>query len=203
MFNQIDETMKDALQVDCKRYAPSIEIISVRVTKPRIPERVRRNFEQMEEEHTKVLVAVERQRVAEKETVTQKKIAITEAEKNAYVSKIVMEQKLMEKDSLRMQEEIENAMYIAREKSLADAKYYQTMKEAETNKLKLTPQFPELKFIEAISNNAKMFFGNKILNMLMDKRLLGNFLRDFLGRNVSYISCAKDCGKYVSNLMEI
>lgn len=70
-------------------------------------------------------MSVERQRVAEKEAETQKKIAITEAEKNAYVSKIVMEQKLMEKDSLRMQEEISNSMYIAREKSLADAKYYQ------------------------------------------------------------------------------
>lgn len=37
------------------------------------------------------------------------------------------------------------------------------MKEAEANKLKLTPQFLELKFIEAISNNTKMFFGNKVI----------------------------------------
>ena len=46
--------MKDALQVDCTRYAPGIEIISVRVTKPTIPESIKRNFEQMEEERTKV-----------------------------------------------------------------------------------------------------------------------------------------------------
>ena len=46
--------MKDALQVDCTRYAPGIEIISVRVTKPTIPETIRRNFQQMEEERTKV-----------------------------------------------------------------------------------------------------------------------------------------------------
>lgn len=51
---QIDERMKDALQADCTRYAPGIEILSVRVTKPKIPESVRRNFEQMEEERTKV-----------------------------------------------------------------------------------------------------------------------------------------------------
>lgn len=51
---QIDEKMKDALQVDCTRYAPGIEIISVRVTKPTIPASIRRNFEQMEEERTKV-----------------------------------------------------------------------------------------------------------------------------------------------------
>ena len=54
MCFQIDERMKEALQADCTRYAPGIEIISVRVTKPKIPASVRRNFEQMEEERTKV-----------------------------------------------------------------------------------------------------------------------------------------------------
>jgi hypothetical protein len=51
---QIDETMKEAIQRDCTRYAPGIEIISVRVTKPNIPGSIRRNFELMEEERTKV-----------------------------------------------------------------------------------------------------------------------------------------------------
>lgn len=72
----------------------------------------------------KVLIAVEKQKVAEKEAETMKKIALTEAEKNAQVSRILMEQKLMEKDSIRRQEQIENEMYLAREKSLADAHYY-------------------------------------------------------------------------------
>lgn len=74
--------------------------------------------------HWQVLIAIEKQRVSEKEAETQKKIAISEAEKHAHVSKIQMEQKLMEKDSARKQEEISNAMYLAREKSLADADYY-------------------------------------------------------------------------------
>lgn len=62
--------------------------------------------------------------MVEKEAETQKKIAISEAEKNANVSKILMEQKLMEKDSSRREQEIENHMYMAREKSLADADFY-------------------------------------------------------------------------------
>jgi regulator of protease activity HflC (stomatin/prohibitin superfamily) len=176
MFDQIGQKMKDAIQADCTRYAPGIEIISVRVTKPNIPKSVKRNFEQMEEERTKVLIAMEKQRVAEKEAETHKKIAISEAEKNAYVSKIHMEQKLMEKDSLRKEEEIANAMYMAKQQGLADAYFYRTMKEAESNKLKLTPQYLELKFIEAITNNSKIFFGNKVPNMVFDQRLLGNFL---------------------------
>lgn len=178
VFDQIDEQMKDALQGDCTRYAPGIEIISVRVTKPTIPESIRRNFEQMEEERTKVLIAIERQRVVEKESETKKKMAISEAEKNAGVSKILMEQKLMEKESARRQEEIENLMYLAREKSLADADFYRVTKEAEANKLKLTPQFLELRFIEAIANNTKIFFGEKVPNMFFDQRLLGNYLQE-------------------------
>ncbi|KAJ4973528.1 hypothetical protein NE237_006702 [Protea cynaroides] len=178
MFDQIDEKLKDALQADCTRYAPGIEIISVRVTKPKIPDSIKRNFEQMEEERTKVLIAVEKQRVAEKEAETQKKMALTEAEKNAQVSRILMQQKLMEKDSARMQQEIENQMYMARQKSLADADYYRALKEVEANKLKLTPEFLELKFIEAITNNSKIFFGNKVPSMVFDQKLLGNFLND-------------------------
>ncbi|XP_056165859.1 uncharacterized protein LOC115666808 [Syzygium oleosum] len=187
VFDQIDEKMKDALQGDCTRYAPGIEIISVRVTKPAIPESIRRNFEQMEEERTKVLIAIEKQKVAEKEADTMKKMAISEAEKNANVSKIVMEQKLMEKDSARRQQEIENQMYLAREKSLADADFYRLLKEAEANKLKLTPQFLELKFIEAIAGNTKIFFGDKVPNMVLDQRLLGNFLQN-VSKEVSRVA---------------
>lgn len=36
------------------------------------------------------------------------------------------------------------------------------MKEVEANKWRLTPQYLELKFIEAIANNSKIFFGNKV-----------------------------------------
>lgn len=57
-FKQIDEKIKEAIQGDCTRYAPGIEIISVRVTKPSIPATIKRNFEQMEEERTKVTVII-------------------------------------------------------------------------------------------------------------------------------------------------
>ncbi|KAA8529352.1 hypothetical protein F0562_033849 [Nyssa sinensis] len=118
MFDQIGEKMKDALQADCNRYVPGIQIISVRVTKPSIPDSIRRNFEQMEKERTKVLVAVERQRVAEKEAETRKKIAISEAEKNVLVSKIQMEQKLMEKDTVTSEKDRWDWLYPIVEKIL-------------------------------------------------------------------------------------
>lgn len=177
-FDQIDENMKEALQKDCTIYAPGIEIINVRVTKPTIPAIIARNYEQMEEERTKVLIAMERQKVVEKEAETEMKMAVTSAEKDALVSKIRMEQIIMEKESIKMQQIIENEMYLNREKSLADSNFYRVKKEAEANELMLTPEYLELKFIEAIANNTKMFFGNKVPNMVFDQKLLGNFLRE-------------------------
>ena len=56
-FSQIDEKMKDALQGDCTRCVPGIEIINGRVMKPTIPKSIR-NFKQMEEERTKVCYAL-------------------------------------------------------------------------------------------------------------------------------------------------
>ncbi|KAJ0973981.1 hypothetical protein J5N97_015946 [Dioscorea zingiberensis] len=120
------------------------------------------------------LIAIEKQKVAEIEAESQKKVELAEAEKNSQVSKILMEQKLMEKNSVKRQEEIENEIFMSREKSLADASFYRLMKEAEANKLKLTPQFLELKFIEAIAYNSKIYFGDKVPNMFLDQRLLGN-----------------------------
>ncbi|KAL2928196.1 Erlin-2, partial [Bienertia sinuspersici] len=81
----IDEWMKDAPQSDCTRYALGIEIICVRVTKSTILEIIRQKYEQMEEERTKALIAVERQRVVKKEPETLKKIAISDAEKSHYL----------------------------------------------------------------------------------------------------------------------
>ncbi|KAE8732908.1 Erlin-2 [Hibiscus syriacus] len=188
VFDQIDEKMKDALQGDCTKYAPGIEILSVRVTKPTIPESIRRNYEQMEEERTKVLISMERQKVAEKESETQKIMAISEAEKDATVSKILMEHKLVERESSMKLQEIENQMFVAREKSRADAELYRAMKEAEANKSKLSREFLHLKFTEAIANNTKIFFGDKAANMVLDQTLIVTWA--FVGLSVTEVITA-------------
>ncbi|KAF6155062.1 hypothetical protein GIB67_035809, partial [Kingdonia uniflora] len=94
---------------------------------------IRRNFEQMEEERTKVLIAMEKQMVAEKEAETRKKFALAEAEKNA----------TLPGDNKKLK----TIWYMAREKSLANANFNKVMKEAEANKLKLTPEYLELRLV--------------------------------------------------------
>lgn len=45
--DQIDENLKTALQTDLTLMAPGLFVTSVRVTKPKIPESIRQNYEAM------------------------------------------------------------------------------------------------------------------------------------------------------------
>ena len=63
LFDQIDENLKSALQRDLTTMDIGLTVFAVRVTKPKIPDQIRLNYENMEEERTKLLIAVETQKV--------------------------------------------------------------------------------------------------------------------------------------------
>lgn len=44
---------------------------------------------------------------------------------------------------------------------------YRAVKEAKANNLKFTPEFLEIEFIQAIANNTKIFFGQKVSSLLV------------------------------------
>ncbi|XP_060119791.1 erlin-1-like [Heteronotia binoei] len=162
LFDQIDDNLKLALQQDLNALAPGITIQAVRVTKPKIPEVIRRNFELVETEKTKLLIAAEKQKVVEKEAETERRKAIIEAEKVAQVAKIQYQQKVMETLTGKRISELEDAAFLAREKAKADAKYYTAKQAAISNKVKLTPAYLELVKYQAIATNTKLYFGNSL-----------------------------------------
>uniref|UniRef100_A0A8C2KIR5 Erlin-1 n=1 Tax=Cyprinus carpio TaxID=7962 RepID=A0A8C2KIR5_CYPCA len=143
-------------------------VYAVRVTKPKIPESIRRNYELMEAEKTRLLITVQTQKVVEKEAETERKKAIIEAQKVAQVAEIHFQQKVMEKETEKKISEIEDAAFLAREKARADAEYYTAAKFAEANRLKLTPEYLELMKYQAIAANSKIYFGQDIPNMFVE-----------------------------------
>jgi hypothetical protein len=76
VVDQIDENLKSSLQQDLNIMAPGLFVQAVRVTKPKIPEQIRKNYELVEAEKTKLLIAVEKQRVVEKEAETERRRAL-------------------------------------------------------------------------------------------------------------------------------
>ncbi|KRX19368.1 Erlin-1 [Trichinella nelsoni] len=167
LFDQIDESLKTTLQSELNTIAPGLNVHAIRVTKPKIPETIRQNYEQMEAEKTKLLIAEQHQKLVEKEAETERKRAIIEAEKVAQVAKIEYAQKILEKESLKKISELEDQTYLAKVKSQADAEYYNAVKMAEANKVLLSAEYLELKRIEAVSNNNKVFYGTDIPNMFL------------------------------------
>merc|ERR1719412_1161466 len=167
LFDQIDENLKAALQRDLTEMAPGLKVLGVRVTKPKIPEAIRKNYELMEAEKTKLMISTQRQKVIEKDAETDRKKAVIEAEKEAQVAKIRYEQNILEKESMATMEKITDSIHLAKEHTKTDAEFYKVQKQAEANNLLLTPEFLELKRIEAISSNNKVYFGPDIPNMFL------------------------------------
>jgi len=161
-FSTLDESLAKALQIVCNVWAPGIEIIAIRVTKPRIPESIRQNFEGIEAEKTKLLIATQTQKVVEKEAQTERKRAVIEAEKQAAVSKITAEKNISEKESRKNMSSIEDAVHLAREKAFTDAQYYKAEKEAQGNKLLFTQPYLQLEKIRSLVANSQIVYGNKI-----------------------------------------
>lgn len=170
LFDQIDENLKNALQNDLLEMAPGLKVHAVRVTKPKIPEAIRKNFELMEAEKTKLLISTQRQRVIEKDAETERKKAVIEAEKEAQVAKIKYEQNILEKESLQKMETINDEVHLAKERSRADAEFYKIQKQAEANRLLLTKEYLDVKRIEAMAVNNKVYFGPDIPNMFINER---------------------------------
>lgn len=168
LFDRIDENLKNSLQVDLDKMAPGLHVQAVRVTKPKIPESIRKNYELMEAEKTKLLIAVQKQKVVEKEAETERKRAIIEAEKKAAVAIIEYEQKIKQKESMKTMSSIEDAAHLAKIIAKADADYYAMQKEAEANKLRLTPEYLEMKRYESLSRMAKVYYGPSIPNFIID-----------------------------------
>merc|ERR1719230_867256 len=170
LFDQIDENLKNSIQKDLMEMAPGLKVHAVRVTKPKIPEAIRKNYELMESEKTKLLISTQRQKVIEKDAETERKKAVIEAEKEAHVAKIQFERMIMEKEMEQKNNEIEDTIHLAREKAKTDAEFYRVQKQAEANKLLLTTEYLELQKYSSLTNNQKVFFGPDIPTMFVSNQ---------------------------------
>merc|ERR1719495_1264162 len=170
LFDKIDENLKNAIQDDLGSMAVGLNVMSVRVTKPKIPEAIRKNYELMEAEKTKLMISTQRQKVIEKDAETDRKKAVIEAEKEAQVAKIRYEQNILEKESNQKIAEIEDSIHLAREKAKSDAEFYRIQKQAEANKLLLTSEYLELQKYSSLTNNQKVFFGPDIPTMFVSNQ---------------------------------
>lgn len=155
-FDIIDEHLMNTLQKNIDTFSVNLKIISVRVTKPQVPNQITSQFQEMERQKADYLVAVEEQRVKMKRAETEKKVMLEEATKNKLVDEI-NNQKNFER------EEMESNI----RKLRADYILYETRKLAEGNVHLYTPEYREIEKYRYIGNNTKIYFGSDIPSMFL------------------------------------
>ena len=167
-FDQLDEHLQEVLQDNARKWAPGIEIISIRVTKPTIPKQLEQNYVEIEKSKTQLAITKQQQMVKEQQAETQRREARIQAESQAEIEAIEMQKKVASKEAEKQMEAIENEIYRLRENGRADAKHYAIIKQIEAEQAQLTPQYLQKLAIESLMNNTKMYFGNSIPTYLSE-----------------------------------
>jgi len=168
LFDTLDEHLQGAIQRDCNIWAPGIEIIAVRVTKPKVPDKIVSGFEKIENEKTQYQISVEEQKVAEKRAETKRKEASINAQAELEVAEIQLRIQVANREAKAKMEAIEDEIHLNREKSKAEAAFYHKLQEAKANELLLTDEYLKLQSIAAYSHNTKLYFGEKIPSALYE-----------------------------------
>ena len=136
-FDTLDESLTEALSLSLGYWAPGIEIISIRVTKPKVPESLRLSYEKRESEilaqRLKLQTEKSLMEITQQQAETKKKEAVIIAQMESEVSKIKMEKIILEKEAQKKIALIQNEMELAQKKGETDAKYYKEVKEIEAN----------------------------------------------------------------------
>ena len=164
-FETLDEELIKALETDLAAWVPGLEILSIRVTKPRIPSKIKSNFETMEAEKTRFLIVNETQKLRIQESETKRRQALIKARSDLEVMKIEMTKKLKFKENELKIAKMETQMFLDREKGKVDAEFYRNVKELETIQGKLTPEFLKMSKIKAMTSNLVVNVGDSIPNI--------------------------------------
>eukprot|EP01116_Phalansterium_solitarium_P023848 TRINITY_DN8549_c0_g1_i1.p1 TRINITY_DN8549_c0_g1~~TRINITY_DN8549_c0_g1_i1.p1 ORF type:complete len:317 (+),score=72.05 TRINITY_DN8549_c0_g1_i1:66-1016(+) len=168
LFHTVDDRLQQALEDSFKRWAPGIEIVAIRITKPRIPAAILKQYEEMEAQKAQLLVSIQAQKVAEKEAETEKKRAIIEAEKLAQVSNITVAMQLNQEEGIKKVKAIQDEILLNHERALTDSHFYKLQKAAEANKALMTEEYLKVEMIRAIGNTTKVYFGPSVNAMYLE-----------------------------------
>jgi regulator of protease activity HflC (stomatin/prohibitin superfamily) len=164
VFDTLDDHLAEQLRIDLSKWAPGIEIISVRVTKPIVPGHILQKFEQVEAEATNFQIATKKQLVEKKQAETREEQATIQARQEANVANMQNKQAESKKESEATIQQIENRMKM----SVADTKLYEDTKRAEGNEILLSEAFLKHEQIKALGSINKIYFGEKIPDVLVE-----------------------------------
>ena len=161
-FSELDEILKRRLMEVIEEWAPGIDIITVRMVKPTIPETIQEKFSRANDLTSKLKTVNERQHVELAAVEKERSLSVMAAEKDAAVAQMVAEARVLKAKEKVALENVSNTMHVARSKERADAYAYGRMKEAEVNRRRLTPEFLAMRAQQEYLKGMDMYLGSHV-----------------------------------------
>jgi hypothetical protein len=143
--------------------------LSIRVTKPNIPDRIKKNFEEMEKLRVDFFIAAEKEKVRLEEEVTKQRQQVIKAESNLEVKKIELQKMIERKDNDLKMARIEGEMIYEKVKTQIDTEFMSAMEEAKNYQILFTPEYLSFLATDALTSNLKLVLGDEIPNIQLSQ----------------------------------
>ena len=117
-------------------------------------------------EKANVRTGIVRQKLLEKQAETEQIKAQIEARKVSDVSRIASQKALLEKQTQKTIEAVEDQMFADRQAKKAEAEFYSQKRKAEANLVRLTPAYMNQKLHAAVAQTSKTYFGKSVTSLL-------------------------------------
>ena len=154
-FESIDEELIKALKTDIEQWAPGINIISVRVTKPIIPANIKFSFEKIESTKAKIATIEENGKLEIQKAKSEVERGIKDAKQKLDLGRIELEKQLVVMQHKLEMAEVENEIWAQKELSQLRIEYGEKLGAVEGIVGSLN---------EGILENVREFFFKGILN---------------------------------------
>eukprot|EP00825_Cyclidium_porcatum_P038394 TRINITY_DN4446_c0_g1_i1.p1 TRINITY_DN4446_c0_g1~~TRINITY_DN4446_c0_g1_i1.p1 ORF type:complete len:267 (+),score=45.52 TRINITY_DN4446_c0_g1_i1:391-1191(+) len=161
-FETLDEELQARLQFILKQWLPGLQILAIRITKPRIPPQIKQAFELMEQERNKLIIMKNKRNVKIQETFTASTSDLISAKTELEVSQINIGRNIKEQENKYKLAQIRNQMLLEKETSQTNSTYYASLKELETQEQILTQKYMKSMALNALLSNTSFIIGNKI-----------------------------------------
>jgi len=147
-FEQLDDELRGFIQAENDRQKTGLQVLFVRLTKPKMPPSIEKNYLSLVEEKTLTQV------------IAEKKVRVTAEKESEMIVAAKDNEMMIQKMRAQQQEQvIKNEMVVAEAK--AQAQRVSLEAEAMSAMYKI-PRYAEVKIAEFMSNNQKIYFGDKI-----------------------------------------
>ena len=135
------------------------------MTKPNIPDRIKRNFEEMERLKIDYFIAAEKEKVSVEEELTKQRQKVIKAESNFEVKRIDLKKTIEKKaNDLRMAR-IEGEMIFEKARTQIETEFMAAFEEAEMYPVLFTDQYMSFLATDALTSNATYVLGDEVPNV--------------------------------------